>query len=127
MKKGKLRDRVRFERPVADESFGGAGSGTYEHVCEVWAEVQDMLPSRGERLAEGVNVANRPARVRMAYRDDLSSNMRILIGRSLKDGQGEVYWHTDRILQIVSGPARLGRREGLEFMAEEYSPAGNPA
>ena len=122
-----MRDRIRFERPVADASFGGAGSGTYAHVCEVWAEVQDMLPSRGERLAEGVNVANRPARIRMSYRDGLSAGMRILVGRNLKDAEGAIHWHTDRILQIISGPAELGRREGMEFMAEEYSVAGNPA
>lgn len=127
MKKGRMRDRIRFERPVADASFGGAGSGTYTLICEVWAEVQDMLPSRGERLAEGVNVANRPARVRMTYRNGLSSGMRILVGRNVRDADGEIHWQTNRILQIISGPAELGRREGMEFMAEEYTPAGNPA
>ncbi len=33
----------------------------------------------------------------------------------------------NRIMQIIAGPAELGRREGLEFMVEEYSPAGNAA
>jgi head-tail adaptor len=127
MRKGKLRDRVRFERPVAATGFAGAGSGTWDLVCEVWAEVQDALPSRGERLAEGINASQRPARVRLAYRPGLDTSMRILVGRNLKDAGGNVAWHTDRILQLVSGPAELGRRDGLEFMAEEYSPAGNAA
>lgn len=127
MRKGKLRDRIRFERPVADTSFGGAGSGTWVKVCEVWAEVQDVLPSRGERIADGINVANRPARVRLGYRDGLAASMRILVGRNLKDAQGEPYWQTDRTLQIISGPAEIGRREAMEFMAEDYNTAGNPA
>ena len=122
-----MRDRVRFERPVAAKGFAGAGSGEWAHVCEVWAEVQDALPSRGERLAEGISATMRPARVRLGYRSGLDTSMRILVGRNLKDADGAVAWHTDRILQLVSGPAELGRREALEFMAEEYSPAGNGA
>ena len=127
MRKGKLKDRVRFERPVAKKGLAGAGSGTWEPVCEVWAEVQDALPSRGERLTDGINATARPARVRLAYRPGLDTSMRIHVGRNLKDANGDVAWHTDRTLQLVSGPAELGRREGLEFMAEEFNPAGNAA
>lgn len=109
----RMNDRIRIERPVADTSFDGAGSGGWETVEEVWANVQDALPSRGERLADGINVAARPARVRIRYREDITSNMRFVMG--------------DRIMQIISGPAELGRRQALEFMVEEYRPAGNPA
>lgn len=90
-----------------------AGSGSWEPVAVVWASVEDALPSRAERLADGINVASRPARVRMRYRDDLNAAMRFVIG--------------SRIMQIVAGPAELGRRDGLEFMVEDYSVAGNPA
>ncbi|KTF70699.1 phage head closure protein [Sphingomonas sp. HT-1] len=114
----KLNRRVRIERPVPDTSLDGAGSGTWELVKEVWAEVQDVLPSRGERLAEGINVAARPARVRIRYRDDVRSDMRLVL---LRKGVPE------RIMQIVSGPATLGNRDGLELMVEDYRPAGNPA
>lgn len=110
---GALDRRVRIERPVADESLDGAGSGDWELVATVWAQVQDALPSRGERLADGINVASRPARVRMRYRGDITADMRFVTGT--------------RVLQIVAGPAELGRREGLEFMAEDYQPAGNAA
>lgn len=110
---GTLNRRIRIERPVADDSFDGAGSGTWQPVAEVWANVQDMLPSRGERLADGINVAARPARVRIRHRTDVTSAMRFVMG--------------DRIMQVVSGPAELGFREALEFMVEEYSPAGNAA
>ena len=127
MKKGRLKDRIRFERPGADQSFDGAGSGSWIAVAECWAEVQDMLPSRGERMSDGINVSARPARIRLAYRAGLDSTMRILVGRNVKEQDGNVAWRTDRVLQIISGPAVLGRREGLEFVAEQYSPAGNPA
>ena len=108
-----LTSRIRIEQPGADQSFDGAGSGSWILVAEVWANVRDMLPSRGERLADGVNVAARPSRVRIRFRDDVTSEMRFVLG--------------ERIMQIVSGPAELGWREGLEFVVEEYRPAGNPA
>ena len=110
---GTLDRRIRIERPVADASFDGAGSGTWEPVATVWASVQDALPSRAEKLGEGINMAARPARVRMRFRADVTPDMRFVMGA--------------RIMQIVSGPAELGRREALEFMVEEYRPAGNPA
>lgn len=110
---GTLDRRIRIERPVADGSFDGAGSGTWEPVATVWASVVDALPSRGERLADGMNIAARPARVRIRYRSDVTSDMRFVMG--------------ERIMQIISGPAEIGRREALEFMVEEYRPAGNPA
>lgn len=113
MRLGALNRRIRIERPVSDTAFDGAGSGGWTLVIEVWAEVKDMLPSRGDRIAEGINVSARPARVRMRYRDGITSDMRFVVA--------------GRIMQIVSGPAELGRREGLEFMVEEYRPAGNPA
>jgi head-tail adaptor len=114
----KLSRRVRIEQPVADTSLDGAGSGTWALVKEVWAEVQDTLPSRSERLADGINVAARPARVRIRFRDDVTSAMRIVLLRKKVP---------ERIMQIVSGPAVLGNRDGLEMMAEDYRPAGNPA
>jgi head-tail adaptor len=73
--------------------------------------VQDVLPSRSERLAGGINVASRPARVRMRYRTDITPNMRFVMG--------------DRIMQIVAGPAERGNREETEFMVEDYTSAGN--
>ena len=113
MTEGELDRRVRIERPIADDSLDGAGSGTWQLVQEVWASVKDMLPSRGEKLAQGINVSHRPARVRMRYRDDVTPDMRFVEG--------------SRVMQIVSGPAEIGRREWVEFVCEEYRPAGNGA
>lgn len=110
---GELDRRLRIERPVADTALDGAGSGTWQLVAEVWGSVVDALPSRGERLADGLNAAARPARVRIRFREGVTGDMRFVMGA--------------RVMQIISGPAEIGRREGLEFMVEEYSPAGNPA
>lgn len=110
---GKLDRSIRIERPVADDSFDGAGAGSWALVATVSAEVQDVLPSRSEQLAGGINMSARPARVRIRYRTDVTPDMRFVMG--------------GRVMQIVSGPAELGRREGLEFMVEEYRPAGNGA
>jgi head-tail adaptor len=112
---GKLRSRVRIERPVPDTSLDGAGSGSWALLDTVWAEVQDMLPSRiyAERQTEGINLATRPTRVRIRYRTDVTSDMRFVIGA--------------RVMQIVSGPAEIGWREGLEFLVEDYNSAGNAA
>lgn len=104
---------ITIQRPSADEAFDGAGSGTWEPVGDEWAEVQDVLPSRGERLGEGISTATRPARIRMRYRDDIDASMRFVLG--------------SRIMQIVSGPAELGNYEGSEFMVEDYSAAGGGA
>lgn len=110
---GKFDRTVRIERPVPDPSLDGAGSGTWELVATVSAEVKDALPSRSERLAGGFNVAARPARLRIRYRAGITPDMRFVMG--------------DRVMQIVAGPAELGRRDALEFMVEDYRPAGNPA
>jgi len=113
MSSGSMNDLIRVERPIADTSFDGAGSGTWERVDDVWAEVEDVLPSRGEREAAGFNMAARPARVRMHYRDDITSAMRFVL--------------PGRIMQIISGPARIERGARIEFMAEDYSVAGGGA
>lgn len=121
----RMKDRVRIERPVADTSLDGAGSGTWALVQDdVAAEVEDMLPSRGERLADGINVATHPARVRMRYRTDIKSSMRFVMGATVTDDV--VDYSGARIMQITAGPAKLGRN-AIEYMVEDYSPAGNTA
>ena len=110
---GDLDRLVRIERSVADDAADGAGSGSWLLVDEVWAQIQDRLPSRGEQLVAGGTTASRPARVRMGFRTDVTADMRFVDG--------------DRVMQIISAPAELGRREGLELMVEDYSAAGNTA
>ena len=121
---GKMNRRIRIERPVPDDSFDGAGSGSWALVKEVWAEVQDELPSTSnrERLTDGVNLASRRSRVRIYYRDGITTDMRFLLLRK-RGGVVEV----ERTMQIAGPPAILGNRQRIEFMMEDYSTAGNPA
>lgn len=93
-----------------DATYGVWTEGDWSDYATIWAEVEDMLPSRGERIAEGINVAQRPCRIRARYRDDITNQMRVKIG--------------DRTLEIVTMPAELGRREGIEFVAEEVTTVG---
>lgn len=119
MAAGELDRRIRIEKPVADDSFDGAGSGSWDLVATVWANIRDALPSRGERIAEGINAAARPSRVRIRYRADVTPDMRFVM--TTRDPA------KPRIMRIVSGPAELGHHDVLEFMVEEYRPAGNAA
>lgn len=116
--------RLRIEQKAGDADFDSAGSETWAPVATAWASVLDVLPSRAEKLGDGINMTTRPARVRMRYRTDVDGSMRFNIGRPAKDANGNPIWISERIVQIVSGPAEVGFRQEVEFMVEEYSPAG---
>ena len=101
---------VILRRTVAQEDVYGTSDETWFDHDTVWADVQDMLPSRAERIGEGINIARRPCRIRLRWRDDITADMRIRIG--------------SRELRIVTMPAELGRREGIELVAEELTTEG---
>ncbi|WP_225782665.1 head-tail adaptor protein [Xenophilus sp. Marseille-Q4582] len=88
---------------------------TWETFAEVWAQVQDVLPSKAETLQEGVEVTERPSRVRMRWLPGIAPDMRVVIV-----GVGE----PDRITEIVAGPAELGRREGIELQVKAFNRQG---
>ena len=108
---GRLKERVTVMHRIGtqDPIYGGY-TYTWEPLATIWAEVQDILPSRSESIADSISIVRRPARVRMRYRDDLDSSMRLVVN--------------GRTLNIIAGPAELGFRAGLEFMAEELSTQG---
>lgn len=107
----KLDARIRIEcKSITHDAAYGTEQVVWTEFATVWAEVQDVLPSRAERLADSIVIANRPARIRMRHLAGITPNMRVIIGT--------------RILQIVSGPAELGRREGIELIVEQHSTEG---
>lgn len=112
---GPLDQRIRFERKFIeqDETYGTETVTWVEHLT-LWANVQEVLPSRAETQAQGIRIENRPARIRVRYEPSIASDMRVVL---LERG--------GRLLKIISGPAELGRREGLELMAEEFSTQGD--
>ncbi len=76
-----------------------------------WAEVQDALPSRSEAVTQGLAVARNQTRMRLRWRDDITSAMRVTL-----------HGDTDTIYQIVGGPADFGgRKELIEIVCERYS------
>jgi head-tail adaptor len=114
MKPGKLDRRIRIEyRQVTQDPEYGTETILWAELATVSANIEDVLPSRSENQSEGIRISERPARVRIRYLPGIDSSMRVVwIDRG------------DRVMKIVSGPAELGRREGIELMCAEFSTAG---
>ncbi|EQB09715.1 phage head closure protein [Novosphingobium lindaniclasticum] len=108
---GSLDRRIQFEKPVTtrDPTYNTSKTTWQPHV-KVWAQVRDVLPSRAESVDENASMQQRPARIRMRYREDITADMRVV--------------YRGRVMEIVSGPAELGRREGLELIVQELSTRG---
>lgn len=104
--------RITIERPtVVDDLEYGPQPGGWEIVyARVPAQVWGTLPGRAETTGQVVNLAERPARVRMPYVRGITSDMRVILHNEV-----------DTIHQISAGPAEIGRREFLEFTIREYS------
>jgi len=102
---------ITFEvRTATTEGTYGTKSYSWSANGEEWAQVMDMLPSRGEQVADGINLQRRPVRIRTRYRDDITSDMRIS--------------YEGRIVQIIAGPVEIGRCDGIEMVCEDYSTEG---
>jgi len=111
MNVGPLDHRVRIEaKSVAQDPDYGTEIVTWGHLATVWANVQDALPSRAESVTQGLEVAKHQTRVRIRWRGDVDSSMRMVIWRP-----GPITY------QIVGGPAEIGRKEYCEFMVERAS------
>jgi head-tail adaptor len=98
-------------RAVTKAPVYGTDVVTWAPVGVDMAQVQDILPSRADRVSEDITLSRRPARVRLRWRDDVTQANRLEI-----DG---------RQMRIVSGPAELGRQEGIELLVEELSTEGH--
>ena len=85
---------------------------SWERLVLCPAEVQDAMPSRSEGIRQGIVTARNQTRVRIRWRDDVTSAMRIVI-----------HGDSDRVVGIISGrPAEIGgRKRYLEMMCEEIS------
>jgi len=75
----KLDTRIRIERKtiIRDPQYGTEEVSWAEFGC-VWAEVKDILPSRAERMAEQIQIARRPARIRIRYLAGITPDMRVI-------------------------------------------------
>lgn len=104
---------VWFDRPAGTQSDSGEALPDFTPLVQVWAEVVDMQPSRSESMRQGLVQGQSQTRVRIRWRSDIDSTMRI------RDGV--------RTLQIVGGPAEIPRRQYLEVLCETYTTDGAAA
>ena len=119
---GKLDRQISIERKqvTLDPVYGTeliewvplvAEPGSPTVAVRFWAEVQDALPSKAESVVSGAVVAHNQTRIRMRWRDDIDSSMRVT-----------VHGDSDTVYQIVGGPADIdGRKSQIEIMCERYS------
>lgn len=112
---GRFVRTISIDYPVyeTDATYGPRVS-RWERLATCQAELQDVLPSRSESLRVGLEMARNLTRLRMRWRGDVDSTMRIV-----------VHGDSDLVYQIVSGPAAIkGRKRWMEMMVERYSSSG---
>lgn len=121
MRSGNLDRQITIERKTTtrDPNYGSeivtwvplaVLPGSPEVAERFAAEVMDVPPSRSESVRQGLAMARNQTRVRLRYRNDIDSAMRVI-----------VHGDTDVTYQIVGGPAMLGRKELIELVLERYS------
>jgi len=109
---GPLDRRVSFFRKsVTQDATYGTDVVSWVLLSTVWANVQDILPSRSEGQVQGViEIARNPTRVRIRWRADIDSSMVMDI------------WRPAPVrYQIVGGPSEIGQKQYLELMCEKLS------
>lgn len=117
MDAGTLDRRIRIEYKVSTQDANyGTEVITWTEFATVWAQIQEVLPSKGESQIEAIRIAERPAKVRIRYLAGVTSDMRVVyLDRS------------NRLMKILTPPAEIKRRAFLEFMASDYSTQGDGA
>lgn len=121
MRAGQLDKRITIEQKsvTQDATYGTEvitwvplawQDGSPSVAQQFWAQVSDVLPSRSEAVKQGLAMAANQTRIRIRYRSDVDSSMRIT-----------VHGESDVVYQIVGGPAMIGRKEWLEMVCERYS------
>lgn len=114
MRGGQLDRRITIQRPVdVEDPVYGPQEGGWENLLplRIPANKKDDLPGNTESVTSGgLRMSNSPARIRIRYRNDITSDMRVI-----------VHDENDRLYQISSSPAEIGRREWTEFTVVRYS------
>lgn len=96
-----------------DPDFGTeieGASGWTLIADRVWANTQDVLPSRGEATTNGLVTSVTRTRLRIQVDNRITSAMRVTL-----HGKG------NRLMQIVAGPALLDDQRHMEFMLESFT------
>lgn len=108
---GQLNTQCRVEYPVtSQEGEFGTSTVTWQTLSTSWFSLQDVLPSRSEAVKSGLSLSTIQTRVRGRYRTDMTAAMRIVALRS-----------PELIYNLITEPAVLGNKDGIEFMVERVS------
>jgi len=112
MKPFSKNEQVTVERRTTarDPDYGTEVEAWEVVANRVWANTQDVLPSRGESTANGLATAVTRTRLRININKKITSDMRVTL-----HGKG------GRLMQIIAGPALLDDKRHMEFMLEGYS------
>jgi SPP1 family predicted phage head-tail adaptor len=114
MQIGKLDRFIRLEeRVVTKDPDYGSEVVSWATYKECWASVTDITSRNQESTNSDLRLLKRPCKVVVRFDANIDSTMRIVM-----------LDRNDRVLQIVTKPAELGRREAMEFMAEDYNVYG---
>lgn len=106
-------DKVSVERlaGTTDPDYGTPIESWVSVAANVWANVQDELPSRAEGTENGLQLAVKRTRLRLRNNSAITPSMRVILhGR-----------FGDRVMQIVAGPALLDDRDFSEYHLEGFS------
>lgn len=101
---------VESKSVTRDPDYGSEVIAWSVVASRIWANVQDVLPSRSESVKQGIRVGVQQTRIRIRNNSAITGEMRVTL-----HGRG------DRVMQIISGPARLDDGAHMEFVAESYS------
>jgi len=111
---GRLDRLIRIEKPTItrDPNYGSSVT-TWNEYATVWASILDQLSNGQEETLQNLRTETRPCKVQARYLPNITADMRVY------------ELERDRYLQIVSVPAEIGRREGIEFICEQYQIDGS--
>jgi len=104
-------EQVTIEQRVGTHPDTGRPLDTWVVVASnVWANVQDGLPSRSEQTSADLRLARRQTRLRIECGIGIDLDMRVtLLGRG------------NRMMRVVAEPALMDDRRHCECMLEAFS------
>lgn len=112
---GMLDKKCRVEyKVVSQETTYGTEVITWTLLGHRYCNFKDELPSKSEAVKQNLAINTRRARVRFNYCTDIDTSMRLVINRP-----------TPMIYHLIAGPAEIGNKSRVEFMAELYTTGGD--
>lgn len=104
---GSLRHRIIIQEKNLTEDLEGVTAETWGDVATVWASVEDL---QGREFFQAAVVSETKTRIKIRYRNGITSAMRVLLG--------------ERIFDIKSVIDPDGRKRELLLMCREVTDGG---